>query len=1153
MTRAYTDPREVLVAYRRREVARELAEGALALSVVACASLAALVAADVAFRLSPNARMTLSGLAAALVALAAVHRAVRLLVRPRPAQVAAAIEARSPVPFASTLVTAVEYDRRDHVDRYGFSHELVAACRASALAVAGAIDVPALSSMQHARRLAMGMAGLAALWAAAVALRPDRVRDTLVHRYLALLSPGSVAAVRLAVAPGDTKVLVGSALEVRVGAQRSGRGPEAAGAPAVALDPPPVLRRRVEGAAADETIPMTPAGGGQHAVLFPNVVRSFRYRIDAGPFESPSYRVRVVEPPRIVGLRLRYRYPPYTRQPDQVQDRPPYDVAGPEGTVVSVRVTASKPLASGRLVLPDRTVALDASSAPTERTGSFAIAASGQYAVEVTDTDGFTNPAPDRHHVLATPDTVPTVVLLEPGRDLSLKPSEITTIPIRVDVADDHGIRQVTLRYKLVQKAEYDYVTSERAVVMATPKDSPLKLSVAHVWDLTRRVLQPGDSISYWVEAGDHAPGGRGGASGAVPDAPGGRGGASGAVPDPAHVGVSRTFHVRVPYTTEVMAAGAAEQEKEISGMEDVAARQKALEEKVDKVLRDVRTSREVGYKERKELEQIVARQKEIREKAQEVGNRMKETLDRMARTDPIDPGALSKLAQIQRLFHELADSKLKENMERLRELMQGMKLDPERMARLMSDFDRARYSKELDRVLKSLKRMKQLSELDRAARQAGELARKQEDLRGRTTSRMQDRRPTADLARDQDELARETERLVKSLPQLASDTAREFPESAGDLDRLRREARSCQACSSMSRASSGLSKNEGAKAYQEQSNAAEQLRDLEKALRDAREKMRDKQVEIDLRALVGLIHHGVQVSALQQGLQPDAGGVAVVSSDLQRSLCLELAGRQYTALRGVHLFEKQFESAFSDDVMFKNAFLAQIGQLAEEMEEAKRGYEEVRPFSARQLAERSLSRLNMLLARLIEALSQMKDQSGAQSAQSFFDQMEKLIDQQRKLNERAQRLKPDDAATSFLMQMMQQMAAEQEMIRRAIEDMAAKYDRAKNILGDLKQLSRQMNEVEEALKRFDRTAQTRAKQDRILTRMLDYARSQKKQGQSEKRESQSAGAYAPRAAPPLSSDLTDVKQRLHENLSRESYPPQHKRVVEDYFSSFGP
>jgi hypothetical protein len=106
--------------------------------------------------------------------------------------------------------------------------------------------------------------------------------------------------------------------------------------------------------------------------------------------------------------------------------------------------------------------------------------------------------------------------------------------------------------------------------------------------------------------------------------------------------------------------------------------------------------------------------------------------------------------------------------------------------------------------------------------------------------------------------------------------------------------------------------------------------------------------------------------------------------------------------------------------------------------------------------------------------------------------------------------------------------------------------------LGNLDDLSQDMREVEAALKKFDRSAQLREKQEKVLNRMLEYSKSAKKQGNSEKREAEIAKSYAPAKAATLPVDIGEVRQKMYENLSRESYPPQHKKVVEEYFSSFG-
>ena len=1145
MANRYTTIPEVLDAYARRDGQRRLTEGALALALIAGLAVAFLVLLDAACKPPAGVRLTalLASLGTALAAAALLGwRALRT---PSQGALAIEIEARSPSTFSNTLVTAVDCLDPRVPERFGWAPGLVEACRTQALAKASAVDVPALTPWERAGRLALAAAALTCVWGAVLFAQGDRVRDLLAYRYLVLLAPGAAGPVQLDVKPGDQKVLEGSRFEVLLTVKGRQLAPEDS----------PVLKRQVDGAGREESIALAPTGPGQWAALFPSVLKGFRYRVEAGPFESARFEVRVVPPPRIAKLTLKYTYPAYTALPEHVQERPPYDVSGPVGTKVAVQVEATKPLTSARLALPGAPVALAKGASDRSWAGSFEIKESGPYAVEITDTDGFGNPSPERYQILAVTDRVPRVLVLEPGRDLSLKPSELTTLAIKLDVTDDYGIRQVKLKAKLSQKIEYDYMTSDEEHVIAEPSvtrngGAPAKLALDWTWDFTRRVLQPGDTITYFIEASDYYPGTtttlgtpQTTATLGTPQTPGGK-------PDPAHVGVSKTYTIRIPFVAEVMAKTSEEEDQQLGSIEDVVAKQKALEERIDKVMKDVRNQREVGYKEKKELDSIVQRQKEIKEKAQDVANKMKETLETLKKNDLVDPGTVKKLSEIQQLFSEVADSKMKENMERLKDLMQQMKMDPDKMSKLMQQFDKSKYAQQLDRILKSLKRMKQQQELDRAIRNADELVKKQEELRSDTAARTQAQKPTQDLAKQQQDLKRDTESLMKNLPKLAEEMSKEFKENAPDLDRLSQEAKNQDPTKDMEDASESLKNNQSSKAYKEQSDAHQKLQKMRQSMKDMQEKVKQKQSEVNLQALIAMVAAGLRVSAVQERVYADAGASANVP-DLMRKFCLDLAGRQYVVVRGTHRFEKDFEGAFPDDVVFKNQFLSQIAQLIEDQQESKKNFEDLRLFSAKQLSERSLSRLNVILVKLMDALNQLQDQQQSDGSQSMFDQMQKMIESQRKLNQQAQRLKPGEQMSPFQMQMMQQMAMEQEMIRQGMEKMAQKYGKAKDVLGDMDGLAKEMKEVEQQLKKFDRSAEAREKQEHVLTRMLDMEKSIHKQGKTEKREAEHAREFAPVKPPALSADMLEVRQKLHENLSRETYPPQHKKVVEDYFKSF--
>lgn len=290
---------------------------------------------------------------------------------------------------------------------------------------------------------------------------------------------GQQALFQLAVRPGDARVRRG--------------GDQLIEAVAVGFDLSPArLRLRRAGSPQWETLPMEPNAGGAGAVfLLAGITGDVEYQVDAQRMRSPVYRLKVVDPPKIVKYRVRYRYPEWLGLPDQVED-PGGDIRAVEQTRALVEVETDKPLENGLLVLDDGTrVTLEreaglAARAELEvnRDGSFYFAALDGGAPVRLSEDYF---------IEARPERAPEVRLTRPGRDARVSPIEEVTV--EAEAADDFGLQGLEITYS-VNGGEPRTV---RLPVERGAKEARGRTVIA----LEEFQLQPGDIVALSATARD--------------------------------------------------------------------------------------------------------------------------------------------------------------------------------------------------------------------------------------------------------------------------------------------------------------------------------------------------------------------------------------------------------------------------------------------------------------------------------------------------------------------------------------------------------------------------------------------------------------------------------------------------------------------------
>ena len=346
------------------------------------------------------------------------------------------------------------------------------------------VDLARVVTPSRLRRAAtLGLLALAAL-AAVVSLGSTPLGRIARTAWLHASPSGA----ELTVEPGDFRLVAGQPLRVRA------RFKDGGGAPART---PPILS--VLDGPTPREIRMRPAGDGYLAEL-PSVVRSFRYRVEAGAFTSPDYLVEALSPPRVTRIDVEYAYPSFTGLAPQFEEDGG-DLFAPAGTVARLLVHTDEPVVEGALLLSDgRRVTLRDDGDPRRRAATLVVEGDGRYRVRVVDAHGLSNRDAADYLIRAAADRPPTVRVLRPGGDREVTPLEEVTVEVRAE--DDHAVERLDLVYTVVGR-------SERTLPFDVPQGAS-GVTGARTFFVEDLSVEPGDVVTYFARARDS---GRGGVS----------------------------------------------------------------------------------------------------------------------------------------------------------------------------------------------------------------------------------------------------------------------------------------------------------------------------------------------------------------------------------------------------------------------------------------------------------------------------------------------------------------------------------------------------------------------------------------------------------------------------------------------------------------
>ena len=234
------------------------------------------------------------------------------------------------------------------------------------------------------------------------------------------------------------------------------------------------------------------------------------------------------------------------------------------------------------------------------------------------------------------------------------------------------------------------------------------------------------------------------------------------------------------------------------------------------------------------------------------------------------------------------------------------------------------------------------------------------------------------------------------------------------------------------------------------------------------------------------------------------------------------------------------------------------LGQAAGGMNRSAAAMEDKLPELVVPIQKNTLATLNSAIEDMLNSMDQMNAQSmPMMGMDDYMEQLRQLAEQQSQLNQSTQgadNIRRKQGMTPSLEEMLEKLAVEQSLVREATERLGSKLDQLAEVLGNLEQVARDMREVEDGLRKGYLGNDTVDKQRRILTRLLEYEKSLKREDFSRKREARSGRDFVVEEPPSvLPDDATKMRKQVDAMLSpsaEQEWPAQYRELIKMYYKA---
>lgn len=881
-----------------------------------------------------------------------------------------------------------------------------------------------------------------------------------------------------------------------------------------------------------QRLKMETTGPATFQYTFEKLQESRAFQIEAAGFFSEPYEISLANRPELTQFNIELRYPNYLqRKNEQLTNAGNVEV--PEGTIITWRLTTSHALKTAILFSSESEITNLQSIDNQLFTHSRAFKNPDQYEV-ILQNEHSKNKERIYYSIDVIKDQYPQLTVN------NFKDSVLyQRIMLGGLAADDYGVTQLSLQFHV--KDDQQKIRARREVTIPIAVNQPQQ-SFFFNWNLDTLNLKPGEQLEYFLQVWDN-------------DGVNGRKSTR-----------SAAYTFFIPSKDQLVTDIARSQSQTEQKIEQGVTKAQELKEKIEDTYQKLKGKQSLDWQDKKKLEDIVDQKKSLDELINQLKQQNKLLEQKKDAFTEQDERIREKAEQIQKLMDELLDEETRKLLAELEKLLQE-NANADQLEKLMDKLNQnsQNLEKELERTLELFKQLQFDYKLDQAIEDLKSQTEEQKALMEKTEALEKASEQKSKEKGQQSELDKQNQEKSRELAEEQKKLAEEFKNSEEKLEELRKlgeelnqdedipeEEQSKEVEESQQESQENLKENNPSKAKGAQQKAVQKMQQMQQHMENMQGSM---SMEVDMQnieLLRQIIHGLIKISFDQENLINSFKELA--QNDPRFN---SLAQQQLKLRDDVKVLEDSLLSLSKRDPMMSSFVTREITELNSRIEkvvEANRERRKQQAATEMQFSMTSINNLALMLDSHFDMLMQMMANARPSMGKSKKKgKPQSLSQMQQQLNQRIEQLKGSGKSGRQLSEELADMAAEQERIRRALQEMQDKLQQNGGKLPGGDNLTEKMEETETELVNKQLTEQLIKRQRDILTRLLESEKSMREQDLDEERKGESAKDYE-KEIPDAVQEYLRLKEKEVELL--KTVPPKlypyYKKEVSEYFKRIG-
>ncbi len=862
-------------------------------------------------------------------------------------------------------------------------------------------------------------------------------------------------------------------------------------------------------------IPLEKSSDDTFRYQIDKVYESFTYQFMSKEQVSPEFTVDVEERPLLRNISVTVTPPAYSGIDKYALEDNVGDVSALKGSRINIVGKPNKELDTVRVEFSDNELYMDKKNDKVYL--EFPMKKSDIYRFFLTDMYGFSSINPITYNLQVIPDQYPVVRIIQPGKDIDL--GEEMLIPLIIDAQDDYGVDKISIAYQVIS-AEMEPDSNRYVHQELVDIDYEQKMRVALNWDLSESDMLPTEVVVYYVEAWDND-----------------------SVSGPKR-SVSKTYRARFPSMFEMYEEITSTQDEAIREMEDAYEKSQEFKEKIDELSREMQREKDLDWERQQETEQALQQREEINQKLKELEKNLEEMVDKMEENDLVSSETLKKYQELQELYKDIMTPELENLMKQMSESLQNV--DQNMLKKAMEEFKMTedQMSKNLDRTINLLKRLKMEQQLDQAIKMANDIAERQQNLENKQGD------DKNRLSKEQSNINKDKEAMTDALKELRKEMEEQPQMPLDQMDKALSDLESDSLDQAFNEMQEMINSGQMENFSQQSKKVQQKMESIAQQLQQAKDNMNGTMQRQAMMAMKRNIRQLLELSLDQEDLMMETEELPSNASNIQ-----SVADRQNNMNSGLSRVINSIFELSKETMSMNSQMQATLGNASMNMQDALTAMENRNNKLASRNQAEAMKSINSAILQMQQSMqNMMQNASGSgMSFEQFMQQMQKMAQGQQQLNQMTQQVGMGQQMSQAQQAQMARMAAEQERLRKSMEQLAQEAGGMKEVMGDLDNIAKDMKEVEKDFNSQNISRETLQRQNRILSRMLDAQRSIRQREYSRKRKAQSGKNYMADSPPELPQDMGERKSLLQQellNAKQQGFSQDYLELIKQYFEA---